>query len=131
MSSGLVAGSSGLFFLKGFYLFDMPQFPFRILGSSLPELGSAVQGSGALNPISASVLIPFILLALFLGHSWGKPFAIGTTIGVMAFLGISAIVDPQLMWLGGGWIGRTYLIVNALLCYGLARLALKPKDRFV
>lgn len=131
MTSGLVAGSSGLFFLKGVYLFDLPQFPFRILGSSLPELGSAIQGSGALNPISASVLIPFILLALFLGHSWGKPFAIGATIGVTAFLGISAIADPQLMWLGGGWLGRAYLIVNALLCYGLARLALKPKDRFV
>lgn len=131
MGSGLVAGSSGLFLLKGFYLFDLPQFPFRILGSSLPELGSAVQGSAALNPISASVLIPFLLLALLLGHSWGKPFAIGATIGVAACLGISAIVDPQVMWLGSGFVGRAYLIVNALLCYGLARLALKPKDRWV
>lgn len=131
MGSGLVAGSSGLFLLKGFYLFDLPQFPFRILGSSLPELGSAVQGSAALNPISASVLIPFLLLALLLGHSWGKPFAIGATIGVAACLGISAIVDPQVMWLGDGWIGRAYLSINALLCFGLARLALKPKDRWV
>ncbi|MBN8559715.1 MAG: S8 family serine peptidase [Leptolyngbya sp. UWPOB_LEPTO1] len=131
MGSGLVAGSSGLFLLKGFYLFDLPQFPFRILGSSLPELGSAVQGSAALNPISASVLIPFLLLALLLGHSWGKPFALGATIGVAACLGISAIVDPQVMWLGDGWIGRAYLSINALLCFGLARLALKPKDRWV
>ncbi|WNZ44922.1 DUF5942 domain-containing protein [Leptolyngbya boryana CZ1] len=131
MGSGLVAGSSGLFLLKGFYLFDLPQFPFRILGSSLPELGSAVQGSAALNPISASVLIPFLLLALLLGHSWGKPFAIGATIGVAACLGISAIVDPQVIWLGDGWIGRAYLSINALLCFGLARLALKPKDRWV
>nr|MCU0549167.1 DUF5942 domain-containing protein [Leptolyngbya sp. Prado105] len=131
MSSGLVAGSSGLFLLKGIYLFDLPQVPFRILGSSLPELGSAVQGNPALNPISASVLIPFMLLALLLGHSWGKPFAIGATIGVAACLGISAIADPQVMWLGDGFVGRAYLIVNALLCFGLARLALKPKDRLV
>ncbi|MBD1846106.1 S8 family serine peptidase [Cyanobacteria bacterium FACHB-63] len=131
MSSGLVAGSSGLFFLRGLYRFDMPQFPFRILGSSLPELGSAIQASGALNPISASVLIPFMLLALLLGHSQGRLFAIGTTIGVTAFLGISAIADPQVMWLGEGFIGRAYLIVNALLCYGLARLALKAGERTV
>ena len=131
MSSGLVAGSSGLFFLKGLYRFDFPQFPFRILGSSLPELGSAVQGSGALNPISASVLIPFMLLALLLGNSQGRSFAIGTTIGVTAFLGVSAIVDPQLMWFGGGFVGRSYLIVNALLCFGLARLALKAGERTV
>ncbi|MBW4526187.1 MAG: S8 family serine peptidase [Phormidium tanganyikae FI6-MK23] len=131
MSSGLVAGSSGLFFLKGLYRFDFPQFPFRILGSSLPELGSAIQASGALNPISASVLIPFMLLALLLGHSQGRSFAIGTTIGVTAFLGISAIVDPQVMWIGGSFIGRAYLMINALLCYGLARLALKVGERTV
>ncbi len=33
LSSGLITGSSGLFFLKGFYIFDLPQWPFRILGS--------------------------------------------------------------------------------------------------
>lgn len=131
MSSGLVMGSSGLFFLKGLYRFDMPQFPFRILGSSLPELGSAIQASDALNPISASVMIPFILLALLLGNSQGRLFAIGTTIGVTAFLGISAIVDPQLMWFGGGWISRIYLVVQAILCFGLARLALQAGERTV
>lgn len=129
MSSGLVMGSSGLFFFKGLYRFDMPQFPFRILGSSLPELGSAIQASGALNPISASVVIPFVLLALLLGHSQGRSFAIGTTIGVSAFLGISAIVDPQLMWLGGGLIARSFLIIQAILCFGLARLALQAGER--
>ena len=66
-----MAGSSGLFFLRGFYIFDAPQWPFRILGSSIPELGSAIQGSSVLNPLFASVLIPFLLVALFLGHpSW-------------------------------------------------------------
>lgn len=129
MASGLVAGSSGLFFLRGIYLFDLPQYPFRLMGSSLPELGSAVQGSAALNPISASVLIPGILLALLLGHKQWRWFAIGTTIGVSACLTVSAAIDPQLMWLGGGAIARIYLVINALLCYGLARLALKPEDK--
>ncbi|WP_231387558.1 S8 family serine peptidase, partial [Dolichospermum circinale] len=40
LSSGLIFGSSGLFFLKGIYIFDLPQWPFRLLGSSIPELGN-------------------------------------------------------------------------------------------
>ncbi|KAM3094882.1 DUF5942 domain-containing protein [Phormidesmis sp. 146-35] len=130
MASGLVAGSSGLFFLKGFYLFDAPQFPMRILGSSLPELGSAVQGSGVLNPITASVLIPLGLVVLLLGHAQWKWFAIGSTLGVSACLAVSAAIDPQLLWLGDGTIARLFLIVNALLCFGLARLASKPEEKF-
>lgn len=128
LATGLITGSSGFFLVRGVYLFDVPQYPFRLLGSSLPEIGSAVQGSSALNPISASVLIPAVLLALLLGHQQWKWFAIGSSIGVSACLGISAVIDPTLMWLGGGAIARLYLIVNALLCFGLARLAIKPKD---
>ncbi|NJO80162.1 MAG: peptidase S8, partial [Cyanobacteria bacterium RM1_2_2] len=63
LGSGLVMGSTGLFFLRGFYIFDLPQFPFRILGSSIPELGGAISGSPLLNPVFASVLIPFALIA--------------------------------------------------------------------
>ncbi|MGV0103541.1 Peptidase S8 and S53, subtilisin, kexin, sedolisin [Nostoc sp. DSM 114160] len=67
LSSGLIAGSSGLFFLKGIYIFDLPQWPFRVLGSSIPELGNTLQGTDALNPLFASVLIPIALMALLLG----------------------------------------------------------------
>lgn len=127
MASGLVAGSSGLFFLKGFYLFDVPQFPMRLFGSSIPELGSAIQGSGALNPMTASVVIPLGLIVLLLG-SQAKWFAIGSTLGVAACLGVSAAIDPQVMWLGEGVIARAFLTVNALLCFGLAWLASKPEE---
>ena len=123
LASGLLAGSSGLFFLRGFYIFDLPQWPFRVMGSSIPELGSAVQGSGLLNPIFASVLIPFILVALLLGHRSWKWFAIGSAVGVASCLVVSAVVDPAVLWLGDGAIARTFLITNALLCYGLAYLA--------
>jgi serine protease len=125
LASGLVMGSTGLFFLKGFYIFDLPQFPFRILGSSIPELGTAIEGSSALNPIFASVLIPFALIALFLGHPRWKGFAIGSALGVAACLTVSAIADPMLVWLGGGAIARSFLAINALLCLGLAGLAAK------
>ncbi|NES98880.1 MAG: S8 family serine peptidase, partial [Desertifilum sp. SIO1I2] len=129
LASGLVAGSSGLFFLQGFYLFDTPQWPFRMMGSSIPELGNTVIGSTALNPIFASVLIPAVLIVLFLGHPSWKWFAIGSTLGVASCLFISAAIDPAMMWLGGGWLARGFLVINALLCFGLARLAVSGEQK--
>lgn len=126
LSTGLVAGSSGLFFLRGVYLFDAPQWPFRLMGSSLPELGNSIQG-GPLNPLFASVLIPATLIVLLLGNAKWKWFAIGTTLGVAACLAVSAVLSPDLLWLGNGAIARSFLMVNAVLCFALARLAAKPE----
>ncbi|NJL00213.1 MAG: S8 family serine peptidase [Spirulinaceae cyanobacterium SM2_1_0] len=129
LASGLVAGSSGLFFLRGFYIFDLPQAPFRVLGSSIPELGGAVQGSTTLNPLFASVLIPLGLIALLLSHPTGKWFAVGTALGVASCLAISAVIAPDVWLLGGGWLARVYLLGNAALCFGLARLAVTGDRR--
>lgn len=129
LSWGLIMGSSGLFFLQGVYIFDLPQWPLRVMGSSLPELGSSIQGSSLLNPLFASVLIPFCLIALLLGHPRLKWFAIGSTIGVTACLAVSAIADPGVMWLGQSLTARLFLAANALLCFGLAYLAAKAKVR--
>jgi serine protease len=125
LAGGLVTGSSGLFFLRGLYRFDIPQFPFRILGSSIPELGGAIQGSPLLNPLFASVLIPFCLMALLLGHSFWKWFAVGAALGVASCLAVSAAIDPAMLWLGDGWVAQSFLIVNAILCAGLGYLAAK------
>ena len=129
LASGLVVGSSGLFFLRGFYIFDLPQWPFRVMGSSIPELGSSIQGSSALNPIFASVVIPFILVALFLGHRQWKWVAIGSALGVASCLAVSAVVSPSVVWLGSGVLARGFLVANALLCFGLAYLASKGEER--
>lgn len=129
LSSGLIAGSSGLFFLKGIYIFDLPQWPLRVLGSSIPELGNTIQGTNAFNPLFASVLIPLVLIALLLGHPSWKWFAIGSSLGVAACLTVSAIYDPAVWGLGSDNLARFFLIVNALLCYGLARLALKNESK--
>ncbi|MBF2077906.1 MAG: peptidase S8, partial [Synechococcales cyanobacterium T60_A2020_003] len=123
LSSGLIFGSAGLFFLRGLYIYDMPQYPFRFLGSAIPEWGSALQGSSALNPLFASVLIPLGLVALLLGHRSWKWFAVGASLGMASFLAISAVIDPALMGLGSGAIARLFLATNALLCFGLARMA--------
>jgi serine protease len=126
LATGVVMGSSGLFFLRGLYIFDLPQWPLRVAGSSIAELGTAIQGSAALNPIFASVLIPGGLLVLLMGHKDLKWWAIGSLLGVSACLAVSAIADPELLWLGKGAIARGFLGLNALLCFALARLSLRP-----
>ncbi len=127
--NGLVLGSSGLFFLKGLYVFDLPQWPFRVMGSSLPELGNAVQGTSLLNPIFASVLIPFGLMALLLGHPDWKWFAIGTSLGVASCLLVYAAVHPVVWGIASIPWARAFLIVNALLCIGLVYLVGKGERR--
>lgn len=122
LNSGLIFGSSGLFLLQGLYWFDFPQWPMRLFGSSLPELGNVVFGSTNFNPLFASALIPFGLTLLLL-NSQLKWFAIGSSIGVAACLGISAFTDPGIWLLGSGAIAQIYLLINALLCLGLAYLA--------
>jgi serine protease len=123
--TGLLLGSTGLFLIRDLYVFDLPQWPLRLLGSSIPELGGVFQATNTLNPIFASVLIPFLLVILLLGHQELKWFAIGSTIGVAAALAVSAVIHPHLVWLGSGWIARAYLAVNAVLCLGLANLAVR------
>jgi serine protease len=129
LTTGLVAGSSGLFFLRGLYVFDLPQWPFRVLGSSIPELGNAIQGSAVLNPLFASVLIPLVLVLLFLGHPQWKWLAIGSTLGVASCLAVSAVVSPAVWGLGSDVLARLFLVANALLCYGLAHLASKGEGQ--
>jgi serine protease len=129
LSCGLVAGSSGLFFLRGIYIFDLPQWPFRVLGSSIPELGNILWGTDAFNPLFASVLIPLGLMALLLGHPQWKWFAIGSSLGVAACLAVSSVSDPAVWGLGSGILARSFLIANALLCLWLARLAVKNEEQ--
>lgn len=125
LNAGLIFGSSGLFFLRGLYIFDLPQWPFRVMGSSLVDLGGVIQGSSALNPLFASFILPFVLIALLLGHPQAKWLAVGVSLAMAVTLAISAIIHPTLIWLGSGAIAQAFLGVNALLCLGLGYLALK------
>jgi serine protease len=125
LTNGMVFGSCGLFFFKGFYIFDLPQWPFRILGSSIADLGNSIQGTQTLNPFFASVLIPFLLVIVLLGHQSWKWFAVGSCLGVASCLGVTAFMSPNLWLLGGGSTAIAFLGVNSLLCLTLAYLAAK------
>ncbi len=95
----------------------------RLAGSSIPELGSVVLGNSSLNPLFASVLIPFGLIILLIGSPSLKWFAIGSSIGVAACLGITAFTEPNLWLFGTGAMAQGYLLINSFLCLGLAYLA--------
>jgi serine protease len=124
---GLFLGSCGFFFLKGVYVTDLPQWPLRVLGSSIPELIGSILNTTVLNPISASILIPFLLMVLLMGRQSGRLLAIGTCLGVAACLAVNAAIAPEMQWLGDGLIARIYLGVNALLCFALASLVTKSE----
>jgi serine protease len=126
-SNGIFFGGAGLFFLRGFYVFDITQLPFRIAGSSLAELGNAFSNTNALNPITASVLLPLGLLLVLLGHPQWKWFAIGSAIGTSVCLATSAVLAPQMMWIGDGMPAIAFLSINSLLCFGCAYLSIKSE----
>jgi serine protease len=127
-NNGVFFGGAGLFLLRGFYVFDLPQFPFRIMGSSIPELGNVFMDTTALNPITASVVIPFLLLLFLLGHSQWKWFAIGSAVSMSVYLTTYAIFAPDLVWITDISSARAFLMVNALLCLGLAYLSAKAES---
>lgn len=114
---GLWLGSGGLFWFQNLYVFDLPQAPLRWLGSALPEWGSA--GHWPLHPLTASVLIPFGAVLLTLGHPRYRNGAIALTLGTGAHLAIAAVFPQSMGGTGGTW----FLLANALLCLGLAKLA--------
>jgi serine protease len=123
---GLFFGSCGLFVLQGLYWVDQPQWIFRLLGSALPEINSALEGSSALNPVSASALIPLLLtFALFRSPRW-KPLALGVSLGVAAFLLVSTVRGSAVVGMGDGPLGRLFLFANTFLCYGVAAFLLRP-----
>jgi serine protease len=129
LTSGLIFGSCGLFLLQGLYIFDLPQWPFRLMGSSIPELGNTLMASNLLNPFFASALIPLLLVVLFLGHPQWKWFALGSSLGVASCLMIHAIFEPTLWGMGNESIARMFLIFNALVCFGIVYLASKGEKQ--
>jgi serine protease len=120
---GALLGSVGLFLLPPLYLFDLPHWPLSLLGSSLPELGSIYMAK--LNPLTASALIPFVMLAALLSHPRLGWVTVGAAVGVAAMLGVSTFVAPSLMWLGSGFWVQLFLAVNAALSLLIGYLGLK------
>jgi serine protease len=126
--AGVVVGASGLFFLPQLFasLSSLPGV--EMVTRGLPSWDLAALGPvGHGHALFFSALVP--ALVLFLGYGVARlraPLA-GLAVGVAAhllFFAVAPMMDiryvPNLLALDGLW-----LVVNALLCLALARVALR------
>ncbi|OUC15122.1 MAG: hypothetical protein B0A82_08625 [Alkalinema sp. CACIAM 70d] len=153
---GLLFGSCGLFLLRNVYVFDWSQLPLHWVGSSVSEWGHLYQETALLNPLTASCLIPAIVTLISTGFrpleatvpsanataaslpeqsrgaglGW-RNLGIGLSLGMTAALFVNAVVSPELLGISDRLMAQGYLVVNALLCYNLARLLRLPRDQFL
>jgi serine protease len=115
--------------LQGTYIYGAPQWILRLLGSALPEVGTVVQGIAALDPLSASVLLPATLWLLLGQMGALKWLAIGTSIGIIPGLISQIFAAPEILRIGTGIGSQVFLAANVLACVGLNALMLKPLAR--
>ena len=123
---GAVLGSIGLFLIKPLYIVGVPHWPFDLLGSAIPEMGSVLLARPSfLNPLTASALIPFLMLSFLISHPSFQWITVGISVGVAAALGISVFNYPYLAWMGSGTWAQLFLAVNAALSLLIGYLGLK------
>jgi serine protease len=124
---GVVVGASGLFFLP-YVAPGLSSAPVvYALTHGLPSWDLSVLGAaGHGNALFFSALIPLALLAVGHGVPRLRPALAGVAIGVAAHLAFFAAVPlttvqvPAVLGIGTLW-----LALNAAICLGLARLALR------
>jgi serine protease len=124
---GVMIGASGLFFLP-WIAPEASSLPVvHALTHGLPSWDLSVLGaSGHGNAVFFSALVPLVLLAIgYHAPRWRAPLA-GLAIGVAAHLlffaaaPLTAVHAPAMFGTAAIW-----LVGNALVCLGLARLALR------
>ncbi|MFM2432505.1 MAG: hypothetical protein RLZZ511_3719 [Cyanobacteriota bacterium] len=126
---GLLLSSSGCFVFQGTYIYGAPQWVLRLLGSALPEMGTVAQGIAALDPLSASVLLPgalWLLLCHFRSPKW---FAIGVSLGMIPGLLAQMVPAPEILHVASGMGSQLYLLLNVLACGGLSAFILRHDRR--
>ena len=128
---GVGVGSCGLFLLRGIYLIDASQIPFRILGSTVSELGSLFQNNGDLSPVTASCALPLVFGLISLRYQPLKKLAIGLSLGMTAALAVYTVTDSSLYWLPNGTIAKFFLASNSLICWVWARYLALPWNDFL
>ncbi|MDQ3295584.1 MAG: S8 family peptidase, partial [Myxococcota bacterium] len=125
--AGVVVGASGLFFLP-YIAPELSSAPVvYALTHGLPSWDLSVLGPmGHGNAVFFSALLPLGLLAVGYGFAKARAPLAGLAIGVaahLAFFAVVPLVEVQVPSVFG--IGTLWLAVNALVCLGLARLALR------
>jgi serine protease len=122
--AGVLVGASGLFFLPYLApaLSDLPMI--HALTHGLPSWDLAILGAGGHgNPVFFSALIPLVGLALGYSLPRARVALAGLSVGVAAHLAFTAAVPLVTVHAFG--FSTLWLAANALVCLGLAKLALR------
>lgn len=122
---GVTVGSIGLFFIRAIHVTGMAHWPFRFMGTAIPELGSVIWTSNQLNPIFASVFIPICLLSCFASHPYLKWLAFGVAIGMTSFFTVATFSAPAVWPMGSNLWAQIFLLGNAIICGLVTRLFLQ------
>lgn len=122
---GIVLGSVGLFVLPAIQISTMPQWPFRVLGSAIPEMGGAIFNQATLNPMFASLLIPLGLMSLLISNRSLKWLVLGISVGMTAFMVVAASGSPTIWFIGDGRWARLFLLANGVICFFITHLFMK------
>ncbi|MCX5744560.1 MAG: S8 family serine peptidase [Proteobacteria bacterium] len=125
---GVLVGSAGLFFLP--YLApELSTLPVvHALTQGMPSWDLALLGpEGHGNALFFSAAIPFALLAIGYGVKRLRAVLVGVAVGFAAHLTFFAVVPTATMHYvpAAFGINAVWLLVNALACIGLARVALR------
>jgi serine protease len=118
--AGVVVGASGLFFLP-LVAPELSSLPgVYTLTHGLPSWDMSLLGpTGHGNMLFFSALIPLALLAVGYGFPKARAPLAGLAVGIAAHLAVFAVV-PAVFGIGTLW-----LVANAIICVGIARLALR------
>ncbi len=125
---GVLLGSAGLFFLP--YLApDVSSLPIvHTLTHGMPSWDLGVLGpDGHGNVLFFSALIPLVLLSVGFGVRRLRSVLVGVAIGFAAHLAYFAVVPmTTLHYMPAAFgVSSIWLLINAAVCIGLARLALR------
>ncbi|MCP4400082.1 MAG: peptidase S8 [bacterium] len=126
-SLAMLLSSSGLFFIEWLPLSFVPQSIIHTLSAPFPNLDRVFLDASfsLINPILHSALLPLLMLGGLLGTRRGKIFAIGFALGMASHLFVDAFFSlANVSYIPGAFLfDKFWLIVNGVLCFGLAVLA--------
>ncbi|MEL6354872.1 MAG: DUF5942 domain-containing protein, partial [Cyanobacteria bacterium J06627_28] len=112
----------GVFLFRAVEISILPAWPLKVLGTALPELGQGWFGTSGLNPLFASLVVPFVLMMFLISMKGIKWWSLGISVGAMAFMMVAAFGAPEIAIIGSGQPAVIFLLVNVVVGALLTRL---------
>lgn len=125
--AGLLAGSSGLFFLPELAGTAIPEPFMTLLSHSIVASDLAILGPGGhANPLFHSALLPVGLVLLFFGIKGLRPLIAGVAVGIAGYLFACSLWGTvDVTYLPYRFLDHTWLWLNGLVSLFLGMVALR------